>query len=476
MGDNQGFLKYPRQQISKMTVEERICHFKEYEIPLPNSTLQQQVSRCMDCGVPFCHWGCPVGTVIPELNELLYRGHQAEAMELLERSNPLAEITGRLCPALCEEACVLGLSEGPVTIRQIERQIVEGAFDSGLLNPQVPTFRTGKRIAIIGSGPTGLAAAFQLNRWGHTLTVFEADSQPGGLLRYGIPDFKLDKSILERRINQMRAEGVIFETGVRVGRDISVADLKQNFHSALLAIGTARSRDIDIPGRNLRGIHLAMEYLSQINRQIAGELNPSVDLITAENKRVVVIGGGDTGADCASTAIRQHAKSVLQIELLPKPPTCRNTDNPWPHYARVLREAGCHEEGCERDWSVKTIAFDGDQGSVTTLRCIRLRWAKCPDGTPSTTEIKGSEFTLEADLVLIAAGFLGPETRGLIERLGLQLTPANTVATDESYRTNIPSIYAAGDMRRGQSLVVWAIQEGLQAAATIDRDLKNSSA
>jgi len=424
----------------------------------------------MDCGTPFCHWGCPIGNYIPEWNDLVFRGHWQRAFQLLAATHNFPEITGRICPALCEYSCVLGINDDPVTIRENELAIIEYAFQKGLVKPNPPQKRTGREIAIVGSGPAGLSLADQLNKAGHLVVVFEKADKIGGLLRYGIPDFKLEKWVLERRINLLKKEGIVFNTSVCVGKELKAKYLKKEFDAICLATGSGVPRDLDSPtakkieGRDLKGIHFAMDYLIQTNRRVAGEEIPLDDLIDAKGKRVVVIGGGDTGADCLGIAHRQDAKCVVQIELLAKPPECRTPDYPWPKYPLVCKTSTSHEEGGIREWSVSTKKFIGENGWVKKLLCQRV-----------SQETAGREFEIEADLVIIAMGFLHTEHNGLVKDLGLELDSKGNVKNDENYMTKVKSIFSAGDMHRGQSLVVWAISEGRRAAYGIDKYLMGKS-
>jgi glutamate synthase (NADPH/NADH) small chain len=428
-----------------------------------------QGARCMDCGVPFCHTGCPLNNIIPDWNDLVFRGRWQEAIRQLHATNNFPEFTGRICPAPCEAACVLGINEPPVTIKQIEKTIVDRAFEAGYIKPEPPEVRTGKRVAIVGSGPAGLAAAQQLARAGHEVTVFEKHDRIGGLLRYGIPNFKMEKHLIDRRLEQMRAEGVRFESNAHVGVNVPVEELRQ-FQAILLAGGAEQSRNLNVPGRELKGIHFAMDFLPQQNRRCKGDLVPGETAILATGKRVVIIGGGDTGADCLGTSHRQMPISVTQFELLPKPPDERAPSTPWPLWPMQLRSESSHEEGGIRDWSVSTTRFTGDeQGNVKQLHAVRV-------GPPPRFEpIPGTEFTIDADLVLLAMGFLGPVQNGMIEQLGVNLDLRGNVATDENYMSSIPGIFAAGDTRRGQSLVVWAIAEGRKAARGVDVYLMGES-
>jgi glutamate synthase (NADPH/NADH) small chain len=445
MGKVTGFLEYTREVAERRPPAERIRDWFEIYQPFPEETLRAQGARCMDCGVPFCHTGCPLNNIIPDWNDLVYRGRWREAIRQLHATNNFPEFTGRLCPAPCEAACVLGISEPPVTIKQIEKSIVDRAFEEGFIKPEPAAIRTGKRVAIVGSGPAGLAAAQQLARAGHDVTVFEKSDAIGGLLRYGIPSFKLEKHLIDRRLEQLRAEGVEFRTNAHVGAGVPVEDLVKNFDALLLAGGAEQPRDLTVPGRELDGIHFAMEFL------------PQQKPISASGKRVVIIGGGDTGADCLGTCHRQGALSVTQFELLPKPPDERSPSTPWPMWPMQLRVESSHEEGGVRDWSVSTVKFTGDQhGRVRQLHAVRVG--------PQP----GTEFTVDADLVLLAMGFLGPVKTGPIAQLGVKHDARGNVSTDERYMSSIPGVFAAGDMRRGQSLVVWAIAEGRQAARGID--------
>ncbi len=475
MGKPTGFMEYDRLSMKKENVQERVKHFKEFEFVFTQADAKVQGARCMDCGIPFCHGdtGCPVENLIPEWNDLIYKGHWKEALENLHSTNNFPEFTGRLCPAPCESACVLGINRDPVSIKSIERTIIDFGFDSGWVVPHFPSELTGKKVAVIGSGPAGLAAAQQCARFGHSVTVYEKNEKPGGLLRFGIPDFKIEKNIIERRLKQMKAEGVKFITNVNVGVDIQVKELLENFDALILAGGCEQPRDIPIPGRDLKGIHFAMEYLTQQNRVNDGLIIENQ--ITAKNKNVVIIGGGDTGSDCVGTANRQGALSVTQIELLPQPPVKRAESTPWPSWPMMLRTSSSHEEGANRKWSINTMEFKGNKkGEVTGLSCIK---AKFENG--KIAEIPFSNFELPAELVLIAAGFVHPDKNGMISELielGLELdqrgnVKANFGDDEDTFKTNLDKVYVCGDMRRGQSLVVWAISEGRKCAASVHKNL-----
>ena len=470
MGKATGFMEFPREHAARRPVAERVNDWFEIYQDFPEEKLRHQGARCMDCGVPFCHTGCPVNNLIPDWNDLVYHGRWKEAVRQLHSTNNFPEFTGRICPAPCEAACVLGINEPAVTIKQIEKNIVERGFQEGWIRPEPPKFRTGKQVAIVGSGPAGLAAAQQLNRAGHWVTVYEKADRIGGLLRYGIPEFKMEKRVLDRRLEQMTGEGIKFVTKAHVGHSLPVDDLQREFDIILLAGGSEQPRDLKIPGRELKGIHYAMEFLPQGNKRCAGDkLDPQFDIL-AEGKHAVIIGGGDTGADCLGTCHRQKPLSVHQFEIMPMPPDQRSPLTPWPLWPMQLRVEGAHEEGGIRGWSIATTKFTGDeQGNVKQLHAVRV-------GPPPTfAPIPGSEFALDADLVLIAMGFLGPVRNGMIEQLGVALDARGNVAAGADYMTSVPGVFAAGDMRRGQSLVVWAIAEGRKAAESIDRYLKQAS-
>ncbi len=466
MGKPTGFKEFQRETPVRRPPDERVKDWREIYQDFPPEKLRTQASRCMDCGVPFCMKGCPLGNIIPEFNEHIYQGRFHAALDLLLKTNNFPEFTGRVCPAPCEEACVLGINEPPVTIKVIEQNIVETAFHEGWIRPHPPERRTGKRVAIAGSGPAGLAAAAQLNKAGHHVTVFERASRIGGLLTFGIPEFKLEKEIVERRLRIMEREGIEFLTKANFGFNVPVDEIRRKYDAILLAGGATRARDLTVPGRELSGIHLAMEYLPQQNRVNLGETVP--DQILATGKHVVVLGGGDTGADCVGTALRQGAASVNQFELLPRPPETRTPEMPWPSYPMILRTSSSHEEGGIRDWSVNTKAFSGEHGRVTQLHAVRLEWSQTTAGRLTMRELPGSEFEMPCDLCLLAMGFVHPEHPGPIEQLGLALDQRGNIQTDGGYQSSVPGVFAAGDMRRGQSLVVWAIAEGRQAAKAID--------
>jgi glutamate synthase (NADPH) small chain len=481
MGKPTGFKEIPRELPKRRPVELRILDWNEIYNPFPDEKLRAQGARCMDCGIPFCHNGCPLGNIIPEWNDLVYKDKWRDALDMLHKTNNFPEFTGRICPAPCEEACVLGINEKPVTIKNIECEIIDHAWDNGWLTPEPPKTRTGKTVAVIGSGPAGLACAAQLNKAGHLVTVFERSDRVGGLLMYGIPNFKLEKRFVQRRVQLMEAEGITFKTSANVGKDVLVEDLRNNFDAIVLCGGAIKARDLPVPGRELTGIHLAMEFLPQSNKVNLGDAVP--DQISAKGKHVVILGGGDTGADCLGTSTRQGCKSVHQFELLPKPPDARGPGvAPWPYWPMIYRTSSAHEEAEKlvspdvRDFSINTKKFSGENGVVKKLHGIRLEWAKDPaTGRPTMKEIPGSEFEMDCDLCLLALGFLGPETDGPIGQLGLNLDGRGNVIADENYMTSVPGVFAAGDMRRGQSLVVWAISEGRQAARGVDQFLMGRS-
>ena len=475
MGDIKGFLKVKRQPGDYRPVCERVKDFSEVNLLRAESKNKEQASRCMDCGTPFCHSGCPIGNYIPEWNDLVFHNHWGKAFSLLSATNNLPEVTGRICPALCEYACVLGINDDPVTIRENELGIIEYAFKNGLIKPRIPKKRTLKKIAVVGSGPAGLACADQLNSVGHKVVVFERDDAVGGILRYGIPEFKLEKKIIERRIKILEKEGIKFKTNINIGVDYRAKQLAEEFDAICIACGSRTPRDLNIEGRALSGIHFAMDYLIQSNRRVQGEHIPVGELIDAKAKRVIVIGGGDTGADCVGVAHRQGASCVMQIEIMPKPLTCRSKDFPWPKYPLLLKSSTSHEEGGERDWSVLTKKFVGLDSRLSKLSCVRVEFKKNAQGCSVMQEIAGSDFEIEADLVILALGFLHPEKKGLIQEFNLDLDQRGNVKTDDKFMTSRKNVFACGDMRRGQSLIVWAISEGRRAAYHIDKYLMGQS-
>jgi glutamate synthase (NADPH/NADH) small chain len=463
-------MEYTREMPERRDPAARIEDWLEIYQPFPEENLQKQGARCMDCGVPFCHTGCPLNNIIPDWNDQVYRGRWKEAVRQLHATNNFPEFTGRVCPAPCEAACVLGITSPPVTIKQIEKTIVERAFEEGWIHPEPAAVKTGKKVAVVGSGPAGLAAAQQLARAGHAVTVFEKADRVGGLLRYGIPNFKMEKHLIDRRVTQMRAEGVKFAVNAHIGVTVPVDKLRSEFDAILLTGGAEQPRDLKVPGRELKGVHFAMEFLPQANRRSLGESVPEAESILATGKRVVIIGGGDTGADCLGTSHRQKAASVHQFELMPMPPSERAAQTPWPMWPMQLRTESSHEEGGQREWSVSTVRFTGDEhGNVKRLHAVRV------GPPPSFQPIPGTEFTLDADLVLLAMGFTGPVKSGMIEQLGVKLDARGNVAAGENYMTSVEGVFAAGDMRRGQSLVVWAIAEGRKAARGVDQFLMGES-
>ena len=474
MGKETGFLELDRQDRSYADPAERVHHYKEFVIPHAEGALKAQASRCMNCGIPYCHNGCPVNNIIPDWNHLTYEGNWRAALEVLHSTNNFPEFTGRICPAPCEAACTLNIVDQPVTIKSIECAIVDKGWEQGWIVPQAPAHRTGKSVAVVGSGPAGLAAAQQLARAGHSVTVFEKNDRVGGLMRYGIPDFKMEKHLINRRMVQMEAEGVSFRTSTEVGVHVSVESLKENFDAIVFSGGAEDPRTLDIPGYELPGVRLAMEFLTQQNKRNAGDdeirAAPRGSL-TATGKHVIVIGGGDTGSDCVGTSNRQGAASVTQLEIMPRPPEREDKALSWPNWPLKLRTSTSHDEGAARDWAVLTKRAIGENGKLTGLECVRVEWAG-----GRMQEIPGSEFTLKADLILLAMGFVGPRKAGLLAQAGVDLDArGNVAANTQDYRTSDPQIFACGDMRRGQSLVVWAIREGRQAARSVDEALMGAS-
>ena len=469
MGKVTGFTEFGRLAPERRPPAERVGDYREYYHRWSDAQAQEQGGRCMDCAVPFCHMGCPLGNVIPEFNHQVYLGNWEGALEALLSTNNFPEFTGRICPAPCEASCVLSINADPVTIEYIEKEISDRGYEQGWIRPMPPPRRSGKTVAVVGSGPSGLAAAQQLNRAGHSVTVLERADYIGGLLMLGIPDFKLEKSVVRRRVAMMEAEGVVFRTGVNVGVDYPAERLLAEYDAVCLTGGSTHARDLEVPGRELAGVHLAMEYLPQQNRKLAGE--SVANQISAEGKRVVILGGGDTGADCLGTAHRQGAEIVRQFELLPEPPAERSDDNPWPQWPMVLRTSGAHEEGGVRDYNILTKSLSGEGGQVSQLHAVRVNWTKGDNGRFQMTEVPGSEFSVDADLVLLAMGFLHPEHGGMLEQLGVELDGRGNVKVDANKMTSVPGVFAGGDMVRGQSLVVWAIAEGRDAARGADQYL-----
>ncbi|MEI2783756.1 MAG: glutamate synthase subunit beta [Candidatus Competibacter sp.] len=474
MGKPTGFLEIARHEHGYAPIAERITHFRDFIAALPEPTVREQAARCMDCGIPYCHRGCPVHNIIPDWNDLVYRGNWREALEVLHSTNNFPEFTGRICPAPCEASCTLNFNDSPVTIKDIECAIIDKGWAEGWVVPQIAAHRTGKRVAVIGSGPAGLACAQQLARAGHAVVVFEKNDRIGGLLRYGIPDFKLEAWLIDRRLAQLRAEGVEFRPNSHVGADIPARSLLAEFDAVVLAGGSEQPRDLNVPGRALRGIHFAMDFLSQQNRRVAGQKIVAEEIL-ATDKNVVVIGGGDTGSDCVGTSVRHGARSVTQLEIMPKPPLRENKLLTWPNWPLKLRTSSSHEEGCERDWAVATKQFLGQDSQVKAIQIVRLEWRES-NGRQIMAEVPGSEFEIEADLVLLAMGFVHPVHEGMLKDLGVALDERDNIrASTDDYQTSVNKIFAAGDMRRGQSLVVWAIREGRQCARAVDEYLMGSS-
>lgn len=477
MGKVTGFLEYERVSPSRQEPTERVKHYDEFLEALPNDQLNKQAARCMDCGVPFCQSGCPLGNVIPEFNDAVYRGDWLNATEILLSTNNFPEFTGRICPAPCESACVLGINKPPVSIEEIEKHIIEIAFQKGYIKANAPLIRTGKKIAVIGSGPAGLAAAAQLNKVGHEVVVFERDDVPGGLLRYGIPDFKLQKDVVERRVKLMEEEGITFKCNANVGENVELSTLLRDYQAIVLAGGSTIPRDLNLPGREAKGVHFAMDFLKQQNKRVGGR-KFTEEAITATGKNVIVIGGGDTGSDCIGTSNRHGAKSITQFEIMPMPPEVRAAHMPWPTYPMLLKVTSSHEEGASRNWSVNTKKFIADeQGNLKALSVVEVEWEIDANGRPvGFKEIAGTEKEYPCELVLLAMGFLHPQKQGLLEKLGVELDErGNVKAIEGQYQTNIPKVFAAGDMRRGQSLVVWAISEGRETARKVDEYLMGYS-
>ena len=470
MGKLTGFKEFNRKNYSKREVEERIKDYKEVYIPLTGEEISEQAARCMDCGTPFCNWGCTLGNVIPDWNHMIYKEEWEKAYKRLSLTNNFPEFTGRVCPALCEAACTLGINRKAVSIREIELTIIERAFEEGWVKVNTPKVKTGKKVAVVGSGPSGLATAAELNYAGHEVTVFEKDEKVGGLLRYGIPDFKLEKHVIDRRVKVMKEEGISFKTGIEVGKDISASKLLEKYDAIVLAGGSSVPRDLTMDGRELKGIHFAMDYLTQQNKKVSGE-GFKEEEINAKDKVVVVIGGGDTGSDCVGTAVRQGAKKVYQFEIMPKPPVERDETMPWPTYPRTLKTSTSHEEGCERDWNIVTKEAIGDKGKVSELLAARVQWTTDKDGRMSMSEVPDSEFKMEVDLIFLAMGFLHPRHEGLLKDLGVAIDEKGNVKTDDNGMTRVNKVFSAGDMNIGQSLVVKAIHGGRQVAKNVDKYL-----
>lgn len=475
MGKPTGFLEATRELPKKRDPKERVKDYKELYLEFGEEKIKNQASRCMDCGVPFCHNGCPLGNIIPEFNDAVYKGHWDVAYEILSSTNNFPEFTGRICPAPCEASCVLGINQPPITIEEIEKNIIETAYAKGYVVPRVPKERTGKKVAVVGGGPAGLAAAAQLNSAGHYVTVFERDDEVGGLLRYGIPDFKLEKWVVERRVNIMQQEGIVFKTNANVGVNVPVNELLYDFDAIVLTGGSTIPRDIPVPGRENKGVYFAMEFLKQQNKRVSNKEVGAEDIL-ATGKNVVVLGGGDTGADCVGTSNRHGAKSITQIELMPKPPEGLNPSTPWPNWPMILRTSTSHEEGCDRKWAISTKEFIGDgKGNLKALKIVDLEFKVVEAGKPpKMMEVPGSEREIPCELALIAAGFLHPQHKGMLEQMGVELDERGNVKTNQ-YQTSVEKVFAAGDMRRGQSLVVWAISEGREAARAVDKFLMGST-
>lgn len=476
MGKTTGFMELDRVERDYEPVEDRVKHFKEFLIPLDPKEVSKQGARCMDCGIPYCHQGCPVNNLIPDWNDMVYNNRWKEALDLLHSTNNFPEFTGRICPAPCEASCTLNITDNPVAIKTIECSVVDRGWEEGWIKPQIPSKKSDKKVAVIGSGPSGLACAQQLARAGHSVVVFEKNERIGGLLRIGIPDFKMEKTLIDRRMSQMELEGVEFRVNSHVGNNVSIEELNAEFEAIAFCGGSEHPRDLPVEGRELKGVYFAMEFLSQQNDRVSGKTIKSDIEISAKGKNVLVIGGGDTGSDCVGTSNRQGAKSVTQLELLDQPPEKEDKALTWPNWPMKMRTSTSHQEGCERNWSVLTKSFEGDNGKVSKLNCVNVEWKKGDDDRMKMTEIIGSEFSFEADLVLLAMGFVHPIHEGLIKQLGVKLTPVgNLEADDDKYQTSVNKFFAAGDSRRGQSLVVWAIKEGRQCAKSIDEFLMGKS-
>ena len=475
MGKPTGFMEISRKDRTYQPVGERVHNYKEFVISLTDEDAGKQGARCMDCGIPYCHNGCPINNIIPDFNDLVYQNQWREALDVLHSTNNFPEFTGRICPAPCEAACTLNLTDQPVTIKSIECAIIDKGWENGWIKPQTPQRRSGKKVAVVGSGPAGLACAQQLARAGHAVVVFEKNDRIGGLLRYGIPDFKMEKHVIDRRIGQMQAEGVAFRPNSHIGRDIPMASIVDEYDAVVLAGGAEQPRNLPIPGRELKGVHFAMEFLPQQNKRNAGDTLPETNAISANGKRVLVIGGGDTGSDCIGTSIRQGAAHVTQVEILPQPPEKENKGLTWPLWPNKFRTSSSQEEGCDREFCVATKVFEGEGGQLQQVRCVRVEW-KNQDGRWVMEEIEGSEFIIKADLAFLAMGFLQPVKDGMLQELGVALDERGNVKADtQNYQTSLGKVFTAGDMRRGQSLVVWAIREGRQAARAVDEYLMGSS-
>ncbi|MFT8313519.1 MAG: glutamate synthase subunit beta [Clostridium sp.] len=474
MGKTTGFKEYKRQTAKKRPVKDRIKDYKQIYLPMEEEELRKQGARCMECGTPFCSWGCPLGNLMPDFNDMVYNNDFEAAFNRLYLTSNFPEFTGRVCPALCEGACTLGVNSDAVSIKELELGIIEKAFKENFIKPNPPKVRTGKSVAVVGSGPSGLAVAAELNSVGHTVTVFERHDRIGGLLRYGIPDFKLEKDVVDRRINLMEEEGIIFKTNTDIGINYDVKTLSEDFDAVVLCGGSTVPRDLPIEGRELEGIHFAVDFLTYINKKVAGD-DVSKEAIDVKGKNVLVIGGGDTGSDCIGTSIREGAKNVYQFEIMPKPPEERDNTMPWPLYPKTLKVSTSHEEGSIREWCTETKKFIGKDGKVTAIEGIKVQWGKDASGRFVPTEVPGSRFTREVDLVLLAMGFVHPQHEGLINTLGLQLDNRGNISADENHMTSVKGVFTAGDMRRGQSLVVWAMNDGRQAAKAVDEYLMGES-